>query len=433
VKAFRALTLLASGNGETDIVALVSPVDTDEGGARLWPRFARDPAAERQIVIQTHVVRRKRWRGVRRVLTCTRRPANPAMSASNFSAICSARRPLGVALLAFACSGRLGGDSSVAPVRTDPQPEPSRPGLSASARALDVALPALGACVAYPGDIERSFDIHGPDLEFGGLVLERGSGVAEPWGDGGCPLVGGGDRRAFGAGSLSIDDVPELAQTSWLRLQAANDGEVVLAVVASGFAFPSDLGAADFKLHTEPIGFSPVRNWLEVRDEGGHLVLWIGTAGSVEALEPPAELELRRGDVESTRSSECIGSWNVHQLRASADGSEVSITDRRRAPVGAWQVTNGGVEIQTGASHCPDVFVASARAAIWPRSSAIPIGSGIGGACDPTWFVPGSTVDRNLVCQVGEQFPDGYLTLACTNDMDCPAESRCDGAFCRLP
>jgi hypothetical protein len=176
-----------------------------------------------------------------------------------------------------------------------------------------------------------------------------------------------------------------------------------------------------------------VRNWLEVRGEGGRLVLWIGTAGSLEELEPPAEVELRRGDVESTRSSQCIDSWNVHQLGASADGSEVSIPDRRRASVDTWQVTNGGVEIQTGASHCADAFVASARAAIWPLSSAVPIGGGIGGACDPAGFVPGSTVDRNLVCQGGEEFPSRYLTLACTSDTECPADSRCDGAFCRLP
>jgi hypothetical protein len=360
-------------------------------------------------------------------------PTEASNVSFKFLGICNARSPLGIALLALACAGRLEDDSPAAPMRVDPQPEPSRPGLSASARALDVALPALGACVQYPGDIERSFDIHGPDLEFRGIVIERGSGVSAPWGDRACPLLGGGDRRAFGAGSLSIDVVPELAQTSWIRLQAADDGEVVLAVVASGFAFPSDLGVADFKLHTEAVGFSPVRNWIEVRDEDGRLVLWIGTAGRVEALEPPAEIELRRGDVESTRSSQCIGSWDVHQLRASADGSEVSIADRRRAPVGTWQVTNGGVEVQTGATHCPDVFVASARAAIWPLSFAIPIGSGIGGACDPAWFVPGSTADRNLVCQRGEDFPDGYLTLACTSDTGCPADSRCDGTFCRLP
>lgn len=345
----------------------------------------------------------------------------------------------GFAVLVIACGG--GGEQApagsldVVSARAEPSvavPVAERVGLSASARGLESTLPALGACVQYPADIERTFGILGPDLEFSGGVVSSGSGIA-PFGEGACPLVGGGDRRAFGAGSALKDDIPALAQSSWLRLQQANDLEVVLLVVASGFAFPSDLELVRSKLHTERDGTGPERSWLEVRDRDELLILWLGLAGSVEELQAPREVSLRQGLLQSTRSAECASSWDEPQLRVAADGIELNIAPRARAMVGSWQVTNGGVDLSTGISRCAEGFVATARAAVWPRRSAVPIGGGIGGPCDPGWFVPGSTADANLVCQRDSRFPEGYLTLACDGDAGCPAESRCDDAFCRLP
>jgi hypothetical protein len=271
------------------------------------------------------------------------------------------------------------------------------------------------------------------DLEMSGRVVAMGAGVPEPFDEEGCPF-GGVNTAKLGDAYPSSDDAPQLAQISWLRLASDDGEEVVVALIASGFAFTSPLGAQlTLRLHAERADFSPVPSWLELRDEAGGLVVWVATAGSVTDLNVPAELQLAQGAVEREHTGECVSSWNAYRLEARLGDVEVSIPGGARAALGPWHVTNGNVLVQTGDSRCNDAYVASASAAAWPHAASIPLTGGIGGPCNPEWFGPQYILDPSLRCEKNSRFPLGYLTLPCEDDAACPAESVCDQGQCRAP
>lgn len=303
-------------------------------------------------------------------------------------------------------------------------------GASGSA-AVEDEVPLLGACVESPLVARDASGLSDGDFGFEGTVRAVGAGLPEKAGAGSCPFPNE-HTRAFGAGYQSADHAAALAQISWLRLERADGVAATLAVVASGFAFSSPVGAAlRFSLHTETARFAPVRDWLEVRDASGALVLWIASAGSVAELHTPSELALSQGDVDARRTSDCITAWTEHRLEASLGGSQASVASRERGVLGDYQLVNGSVQVQTGDSRCSDAFVAFARAALWPLAASVPLTDGIGGPCSPEFFAPGYLPEPGLICQQSSEFPLGYLTRACSRAEDCPEESSCDGAFCR--
>jgi hypothetical protein len=296
---------------------------------------------------------------------------------------------------------------------------------------VEVETPLLGACVESPLVVRDAFNVPGGDVAFEGTVRAVGGGLPEKAGAGSCPF-GSEHTQSFGDGFQSSDNAAALAQISWVRIERDDGVEATLAVVASGFAFPSRPGdALRFSSHADAARFGPDQSWLAVRDASGALVLWIASAGSVAELNTPAELVLSQGAVDLQLSSQCITSWTEHRLEASMAGSQASVASRERGMLGSYQLVNGSVQVQTGESHCSDAFVAFARAAVWPLVASVPLTDGIGGPCSPEFFGPGYLVEPGLICQRDSQFPLGYLTRACESSAECPKESTCDGAFCR--
>lgn len=315
-------------------------------------------------------------------------------------------------------------------VTPNSQEEPVGGGGTGGVGPLEKERPLLGACVESALIVPDPFNRREGDLAFEGTVRAVGAGLPEKAGAGSCPFPSE-HTQIFDDGFQSSDNATALAQISWVRIERADGVDATLAVVASGFAFPSRPGdALRFSLHTESLGFSPVRNWLEVRDASG-LVLWIASAGSVADLQTPAELVLSQGEVDSLHSGDCITSWTEHRLEASLQGSQASVASRERGVLGSYQLVNGSVQVQTGDSLCSDAFVAFAQAAVWPLAASVPLTDGIGGPCSPEFFGPGYERDPALICQRDSQYPLGYLTRACSGSADCPRESTCDGAFCR--
>lgn len=76
------------------------------------------------------------------------------------------------------------------------------------------------------------------------------------------------------------------------------------------------------------------------------------------------------------------------------------------------------------------ILVERARAEDAPSERAVPIGA----ACE------GDGRKRNyergeVYCMTGRVHPDGYITMACLSDNDCPGATRCVGleAHCVVP
>jgi trypsin inhibitor len=337
---------------------------------------------------------------------------------------------LGACVAAIAV-GALGGCFTVTPGSQGGPVLGGGAGSSGSAQAVEDEKPLLGACVESPLVVRNPFNVPGGDLAFEGTVRLVGAGLPEKAGAGSCPFAGE-HTQSFGDGSPSSDDATALAQISWVSIERDDGVDATLAVVASGFAFPARPGERlSFSLHTESPRFSPVRDWLEVRDASGALLLWIASAGDVAELRTPAELVLTRGDVDAQRSGQCVTAWTEHRLEASMSGIQASVASRERGVLGSYQLVNGSVLVQTGTSQCPDAFVAFAQAAMWPLAASVPLTDGIGGPCSPELFGPGYSPDPGLVCLRDSQFPLGYLTRACSSSAECPKESTCDGALCR--
>lgn len=292
-------------------------------------------------------------------------------------------------------------------------------------------MPLLGDCVESALVVRDAFNVPGGDVALEGTVRAVGRGLPEKAGAGSCPFSSE-HTQSFGDGFQSSDNATALAQISWVRIEREDGVEATLAVVASGFAFPSRAGdALGFRSHVEPARFAPDQSWLEVRDASGALVLWIASAGSVAELNTPAELVLSQGAVDLQLSGQCIASWTEHRIEASMAGSQASVASRERGVLGSYQLVNGSVQVQTGESRCTDAFAAFARAAVWPLAASVPLTDGIGGPCSPEFFGPGYSLEPGLLCQRDSQFPLGYLTRACQSSAECPKESTCDGAFCR--
>jgi hypothetical protein len=170
--------------------------------------------------------------------------------------------------------------------------------------------------------------------------------------------------RALGSAATGLDDAA-LARISWLHLQAANDGESILSVLADGFSFLESNNAYTLHLFTESVPPLPsLHNWLELRrTSDGSLALWIGEAPSVQELRPPPEVRLLAGSARAQRDDECRSSLEP-ALEAQVGTSTVSVPRHERAAIGPWQVTNGGVTARTAAGGCAAAPLL--RVAIWP-------------------------------------------------------------------
>jgi hypothetical protein len=277
--------------------------------------------------------------------------------------------------------------------------------------------PPLGACL----DTNRAMR---PvrSARFEGQVEEVGLGMPNPGRTDGCPL--GGDLR-FGPPSGSDPDL--LAQTSWLRLRDAEAREIVLSALAEGFAFP--LGSGDSvrgEIHVEPTMFSPDVNSFEARADDGSLLYWTASGGRLTDIEPPSEIVLSTGEVESEIEDDCVGSYRVRALDVSVDNIAVSAPSRARVEAGPWMVVNALFQEQTGMTVCPDAFADRIQVAVWARNAQVRDNGGIGGPCYADLPIEHAEGAPQYLC-----LRDGTLSRECAASPPCPGASQCVERLCR--
>ncbi len=131
--------------------------------------------------------------------------------------------------------------------------------------------------------------------------------------------------------------------------------------------------------------FAPSYGFLDLSTEDGTRMWWIGEAGTVSTLQPPAAMRFRQGTTACTDSFEHCGSWAGYDVMV----ERVSETSKvvpygETVLVGSESVINGGVEFQTTTvTTCPDWYHGiSIIAVLWPDSLVDRCEScGVGSTC----------------------------------------------------
>ncbi len=227
----------------------------------------------------------------------------------------------------------------------------------AIAPTLAVSVCAEGDEVVIPSTVPNKFD-----LQVTGTVTEAGMGPIDP-----CPDRG---RLTMASRNSASDSLP---QTTWLRIQSDAGRELLLALAAPGFAPSIHAGdALHVEAQSQTYAFAPSRGWLELRDGNGQLLFWYGESDRVDDLKTPDELQLSAGAVQARPAHPCMPIYEQKQLDVVVDGASGSIGWSEQGTVGDWLVTNFGVSEEVSMTSCPDFFISSASAAIWPRSASAP-------------------------------------------------------------
>jgi hypothetical protein len=88
-------------------------------------------------------------------------------------------------------------------------------------------------------------------------------------------------------------------------------------VLVPGFSFVGTEGeAVSVRFHGEPLSFSPVQSWLEMRRPDGSLLFWLSRAGNVADLLGADEIRRETGRVTATHGN--------HASRAGTSSSWMS-------------------------------------------------------------------------------------------------------------
>lgn len=279
--------------------------------------------------------------------------------------------------------------------------------------------PPLGACLDANGEAESV-----GSARFEGRVEEVGLGIPDPTGTDSCPF-----RGTLRFGPPGFGDAALLAQVSWLRVRNADDEDVVVSVLAEGFAFP--LGPGDLvrgDINVRSIGFGAEVTSFEARAADGSLLYWAGFGMRLTDIESPIEVLLSTGEVEAEIEDECVGSYRVRALAVSVDGIEVSVPSRGRVEAGPWMVVNALFREQTGMTVCPDAFADQIQVAVWNRSAQARDDGGIGGPCYADLPIEHFEGAPQYLC-----LPDGTLSRQCAASTPCPGASQCVEGLCRPP
>lgn len=254
-----------------------------------------------------------------------------------------------------------------------------------------------------------------------GRVEQVGFGTPDPAGTQGCPFGGTLRFGPPGVGSAAL-----LAQVSWLRVRDADDQDIVVSVLAEGFAFP--LGPGDLvrgEINVASRGFNAEVTSFEARGADGSLLYWVGSGTHLTDIEPPREIVLSPGEVEAEVDDECA-SYRVRALAVNVDGIGVLVPSRGRVDAGPWIVVNALFREQTGRSVCPDYLADRIQVAVWTRDGQVRESGGIGGPCYAALPIEQAEGAPQYLC-----LPDGTLSRQCAASTPCPGDSLCVEGLCR--
>jgi hypothetical protein len=234
----------------------------------------------------------------------------------------------------------------------------------ALACASPAAHPALGVCVVSNA-LETRFVPGGgsPVLEvaLSGDVVEIGSGTVP--------------EQCFSQFVTSFGDATSGAGTGldlavWLRIADDAGQHALVGVIAPGLQWPFQPGTPVRLAYSKGGGgFGPVSGELQLQDDSGALLVWLGVAGSLGNLQVPAELTLALGPAACRNRSQCIPRWEQRDLlvevRGDPRGRREQLGYGEQATLGDFTVTHHGIDIQVGGGGCPDASVAWAALSAW--------------------------------------------------------------------
>lgn len=232
----------------------------------------------------------------------------------------------------------------------------------------------------------------------------------------GTPLGGCMQTQRFVIGTASSDN-----PTNYTVLLTDDDGVQWALEVALPTALPPAINTrVRVEVAIQEYSFAPSCGFLDLSTEDGKRMWWIGEAGTVSTLQPPAAMRFRQGTMACTDSFEHCGSWAGYDVMVEDVSGTRKVPYGGTVQVGSETVINGGVELQTTTvTTCPDWYHGIAiMAVLWPDSLVDPCGScGIGSTClYGACTTPCSPVDAQASCQ------DALACLdACVPDSGFPA------------
>lgn len=179
-------------------------------------------------------------------------------------------------------------------------------------------------------------------------VIEVGSGMAPD----GC------FSRYYTLIGAQVGNWPQAQNAArWFRVEDAMGVQALVGVHAtSPLEWPVELDAL-VDLRYWRGGGEPRRARLELRSADGELLGWLGSSGTVEELDKPAELVLARGRDACQRGDGSAPTWSQYDLdvRLATSAERTPVPHGKQVQVGDFWVTNGGVG--------SDIVVAEAHAA----------------------------------------------------------------------
>lgn len=201
----------------------------------------------------------------------------------------------------------------------------------------------FGACIV--GGLPKGGKYYAlRELTVSGTVMDRGTGVPADCQD---VVWSSGPRREAGEGW-------------WIELADGKDVVRVAIWLTDGPEPPAIDAEVRLSASLRFGGFGPSAGQVSLRDDTAGRDLWLGMAGTVEAL-PNAPIGLAQGEQVGRDGGEC-GRWGYHDLLA----DDTVVPYGARAEVGEHTVWHGGIAQQTGSNtNCLDWFVAQAAVAVF--------------------------------------------------------------------
>lgn len=241
------------------------------------------------------------------------------------------------------------------PPTQDNGPDGADPGGEIAA-CEDLPKPSIGACINTAESILPHLS-NSMELVVVGIVDEVVDGTQV----GGCMQT-----QRFVVGTTSHDNPAD-----YTILLTDDDGVQWALEVSLPNTLPPPIDTrVRVEVALQVFDFSPSFGFIDLSTEDGERMWWIGEAGTVSTLQPPAAMRFRQDTKACADSFEHCGSWAGYDVMVERVFGSTKVPYGETVQVGTESVINGGVELQTTTvTTCPDWYHAIAiMAVLWPDS-----------------------------------------------------------------